>query len=378
MILMEKLVEGTILYIYGLDERKNYGWSERQKGKVGVVMRSDDKFKYYTIFSLPENVCLQDKVLFSVVQSRYGHMYAKFLMPGGNEPDTAMRRNEPDTVARRNEPDTVVRRNEPDTVVRRNEPDTVVRRNGPDTVVRRNEPDTAVRRNEPDTAARCNGPDTAVFRNGPDAPASRDDPHIVREKQDIKNRIIARKYGKEFLDKIAPIINCKLKETPKTYEEINRNRHIKAIELIDETDEHDKCYAALIPQRTPFFTSIFIKNPKSKTCYDPSYTITLGLEDYNYLKGKYLDRGEKCLIYFWVHWNKKKSERVTFQGEKIEVTPFEGVWVADFAKIVAYIKKYNLPLKKYTNSKTVGDNVISNYIFDLRDPEIFTQLLWKR
>lgn len=330
---MEKLVEGTILYIYGLDERKNYGWSERQKGKVGVVMRSDDKFKYYTIFSLPENVCLQDKVLFSVVQSRYGHMYAKFLMPGGNEPDTAMRRNEPDT---------------------------------------------AVRRNEPDTAARCNGPDTAVFRNGPDAPASRDDPHIVREKQDIKNRIIARKYGKEFLDKIAPIINCKLKETPKTYEEINRNRHIKAIELIDETDEHDKCYAALIPQRTPFFTSIFIKNPKSKTCYDPSYTITLGLEDYNYLKGKYLDRGEKCLIYFWVHWNKKKSERVTFQGEKIEVTPFEGVWVADFAKIVAYIKKYNLPLKKYTNSKTVGDNVISNYIFDLRDPEIFTQLLWKR
>lgn len=322
MILMEKLVEGTILYIYGP--------GGKNRGKVGVVRRSDDKFKYYTIYQLPEDVCIQDKVLFDVAQSRYDHIYANFRKTVCNEPDTPVRHNEPDTAVRHNEPDTVVRHNEPNTAVRRNEPDTAV---------------------------------------------SRDESHIAREKQDIIRQIISKKYGNEFLDKIVPIINRKLKEAPKTYEELGRNKHTKAIELIDETDKYDKCYAAMIAQRHPFFTSIYIQNPKSKTRYDPSYAVTLRLEDYNNLKGKYLDRGKKCLIYFWVHWNKKKTEYVTSLGEKIEITPFEGVWVADFAKIAAYIKKYNLPLKKYRN----GDNVILHYyVFDLRDAEIFTQLLWRR
>ena len=350
MILMEKLVEGTILYIYGP--------GGKNRGKVGVVRRSDDKFKYYTIYQLPENVCIQDKVLFDVAQSRYDHIYANFRKTVCNEPETAVRHNEPDTVVRHNEPETAVRYNEPETAVRHNEPDTVVRHNEPNTAVRHNEPETAVRRNEPDTAV------------------SRDESHIAREKQDIIRKIISKKYGNEFLDKIVPIINRKLKEAPKTYEELVRNKHTKAIELIDETDKYDKCYAAMITQRHPLFTSIYIQNPKSKTRYDPSYAVTLRLEDYNNLKGKYLDRGKKCLIYFWVHWNKKKTEYVTSLGEKIEITPFEGVWVADFAKIAAYIKKYNLPLKKYRND----DDVILHYyyIFDLRDAEIFTQLLWRR
>lgn len=122
--------------------------------------------------------------------------------------------------------------------------------------------------------------------------------------------------------------------------------------------------ADLKTQNTPFFTSgKYKKKDKGKpVSFDPSYTVTFNVKDYERYKRLYPD----IEIFFWIQW--KVLEYESKSGWKTIVEPVNGIWYSNFENIIHLIKDKEYPVHSYLRRR--GDtegNAKDSYLIDLRD-----------
>lgn len=114
--------------------------------------------------------------------------------------------------------------------------------------------------------------------------------------------------------------------------------------------------AELKTRNTPFFTAGRYK-------FDPQYTITFNLKDYERYREKYPDLD----IYFLVEWTQ-------LQYGKYSVRPLKAVYKAPFSLIAKIIESGKAPLHSYERRQNdTQGNAKSSFLLDVRQ---FQQLVY--
>lgn len=131
--------------------------------------------------------------------------------------------------------------------------------------------------------------------------------------------------------------------------------------VIDLMDIDNKRFADLKTQNTPFFYA----KSKDKN-YDPRFTVTFNKKDYE----RYCELYPDCDIYWYVNWKQ-------LSYNKISIEPLEGVWVAKFSNMAKKIENKEVYLHSYNHRVNDDQNAKESYLFDLRDKNIFVELMRK-
>lgn len=118
-------------------------------------------------------------------------------------------------------------------------------------------------------------------------------------------------------------------------------------------------------QKTPFFTAgryyKTVENGNEVIPYDPTYTVTFNIKDYNRYLYKY-----PCIdIYFWVQW--KDTVYAPSYGDSVTVEPISGVWMIPFLELREIIYNNDYHIHKYTRRYGKTGNATESYLVDLRD-----------
>lgn len=156
-----------------------------------------------------------------------------------------------------------------------------------------------------------------------------------------------------FVEKIAPELALDIRINPQ------KSSCKWAIDLYDYSNN---CYADLKNQTTPFFTAAKYKY-KGIPCA-PAYSVTFNKKDYEY----YLEYYPNADIYFLIHW-------MQLCYKEIKVPEVYGIWRAHFRDLAVTIQNHNAPLHQYKHRKNDDHNAKESYIFNLKDTDVFEQLL---
>lgn len=110
-------------------------------------------------------------------------------------------------------------------------------------------------------------------------------------------------------------------------------------------------------QSTPFYSSGYYYG------YDPQYTVTFNVKDYEHYSTHYPDID----LYYWVDYPGAKKE---YRGRDITINRLEGIFYIAFQGLVELIDKKKSPVHSY--QRRVNDqqgNAKGSYLIDIRDLE---------
>lgn len=121
-----------------------------------------------------------------------------------------------------------------------------------------------------------------------------------------------------------------------------------------------KVLGDLKTKNTPFFLA------RKKFGYDPQYTVTFDLKDYDNYSTKY----KSFEVYFWVLWIAVKYQNI-YNGritETIIVEPMEGIWKIELADLASLVS--TAPIHTYR--QRIGDKLGNSqhaYVLNLESKE---------
>lgn len=153
------------------------------------------------------------------------------------------------------------------------------------------------------------------------------------------------KWEKDFVEKVAPKAGLKVWLNPE--KEVNEY----APDLW--VDEKGKL-ADLKRQTTPFF-----KSEEKWPGYDPTYTVSFNIKDYE----RYIKEYPDIHVIFYIKWEIIVKK---YKGKKYKVDPLTGIWRCTIKDIQRFVEE-GAPIHKYKRRKDDEQgNAKDSYILDLR------------
>ncbi len=148
----------------------------------------------------------------------------------------------------------------------------------------------------------------------------------------------------DFVENVAPVVGLKVRMNPK------KKADPYAPDLLVDDDK----LADLKKQTTPFF-----KSGENWPGYDPMYTVTFNVKDYE----RYTKDYPNIHIVFYVHWD--VFEKV-INEIKYTIRPLVGVWRCTIKDITSFVKE-GAPVHYYGRRKEdQSGNARGSYLIDLR------------